>query len=819
MAYPKPLIYFRQQTANLPANLTPANLDPGLLGVQISSVSTFQLSGTPSAQFALLGKGPQKSPTSSNGTVTTDNVWSLQGAEVRIYFDSRTNQSASFSSAGEANIPLVFCGNVHECRPTENSGTPWYAYTFEARGLIARAERVPVVSPIDNSDNVRFNINALLDDYQPTTGGKSVGDAIRMILTSYSVAYRLNQQGIGNFTLNDAAQTATLPSATESDLNNISLVPPFEFRISGDNVIAAIQETLDSYAPNFSVIIQPDGTIRFPDLRNHQPYNLDLISNIVDGLNYTKSTLGSYSRVLVRGGPKVVPYYCQWNIPRDNPAYNLDDSPDNSKFNGNMVEFFDYTGATNTQAKVNFQHANFTWGRILLSVGNVTFANATGANLPSNQIRIIPASGNLPGSNTTNLQNWLADELTMIDKGTASRREARVKINRNFWKIGTGGTANSIIRKDSGEFLITQNTQANASVNWSILTTNPNVDRPPNYNASTNYYTYDYELYGYTREGSTTWRRYTINLDAISNNNPLTTTQKGMARRIGNVFPTPVDGLNFSQIGNSNTSAGVNQQRKVWYPECLVEYRQRVANSTSASYTYQAFWAGFRINPVNNFIVLSRPSVQEVTGSNGTYTDKMPPWDTGTGNSTNQPFQIVPYNIKVLLPVYEGTQEAAYPHYDANMTPAAGESNATVKTRYGIERDLIVTLPEWYEARDQSSADQFAKDIWDSVEKPLIQGGFAWVDGIPSTEWSYAGVLSNGKLQSFNITANETCRANAGSGLEDCSLLMTACEIKFPGNRKPFTVASFTTARPRAGVPMHDFHSFNEMLERDPMII
>lgn len=813
MSYPKPLIYFRRRSDSLPSTLLPSNLDPASLGIQISSVETWLISGTPTTEFAILGKGPWKSPISP-GTINVDNVWSLQGSEVRIYFDSRSSQTA-FDPAGVTDCPLVFCGDLHEIRPSEKGQTPFYAYSCSARGLIARGERVPVVSVIDNSDTVRFNINALLNDYQPTTGGKSVGQAISMILTTYAVAYRLNQQGIGNFTLNDSAQTATLPSSTASDLNNLSLVPPFEFRISGDNVIAAIQQVLDVYAPNFTVVVMPDGTLRFPDLRNYQAYDIDLMNQLVDGLSYSKSTLSSYSRVIVRGGPKVVPYYCQWNIPRDNQSYNLDDSPDNSKFNGNMVEYFDYTGNNNTQAKVNYNHANFTWGRILLSVGNVSFSYANGtANLPSNQIRIIPSTGNLPGSNTTSLSNWIADELTMIDNSADSRREARVKVNRNFWMIGTGGAANSIIRKDSGEFLITQNTLANSTVNWSILTTNPNVDRPSsNYNASLYYFTYDYELYGYTRPGSTTWRRYKINLDAISSNNPLTTTQKGMARRIGNIFPQPVDGLNFSQIGNSNSSAGVNQQRKVWYPECLVEYRQRVGSN--GTFLYQAFWAGFRTDPVNSQIILSRPAVQDPGNNNGTYTEKTPPWDTGTGNSTNQPFQIVPYNIKVLLPVYEGTQEAVYPHYNANMVPASGESNATVKTRYGIERDLIVTLPEWYDQRDQTSADQYAKDLWDSVEKPIIQGSFLWMDGIPSTEWTYAGVLSNGKIQAFNITSNETCDSTTGSGIEDCSMLLASCQIRFTGSQKPYTAVSFTSARPRTGMPMHDFHTFEETLTRD----
>jgi hypothetical protein len=138
MSYPKPLVYLRRRTDSLPANLTTSSTDPANLGIQVSSITTFQLAGTPSAEFALLGKGPRKSP-STPSTVNSDNVWSLQGCEVRIYLDNRANQTVNFSSAGEANCPLVFCGDLHEIRPSGSASTPWYAYACEARGLIARS--------------------------------------------------------------------------------------------------------------------------------------------------------------------------------------------------------------------------------------------------------------------------------------------------------------------------------------------------------------------------------------------------------------------------------------------------------------------------------------------------------------------------------------------------------------------------------------------------------------------------------------------------------------------------------------------------------
>lgn len=808
MSYPKPLIYFRRPGATLPATLLPSNLDPSSLGIQISSVTTWSIDGNSSMDFAIIGKGPQASPTSAPQTVNVDNVWSIQGCEVRVYLDSRTNPVA-FDPDGVTDCPLVFVGDVHEIRPSESTLNPWYAYSCSARGLMSRIERVPVVSPIDNSDSVRFNMNALLDGYQPSTGGKTVGQAIRMILENYSVAKRLDNNGIGGYTLDAVNMTATLDSATIADLNAITVTPPFEFRISGDNLSAAIQQTLDANAPNYSMIVMPNGIIRFPDMRNIQEYNLDLVSNIVDGFNYTKSTLSSYSRVIVRGGPKVTPYYCQWSAARGS-QYNLDDSPDNDRFNGTLTEYFDYTGNTNTQAKVAYQHSDYTWGRILLSVGSVSLDDTNGDPLPSNQIRVTPSSGNLPGTSTANLASWIANELLMIDETTSSRRECRIKVTRNYWRIGINGNPDVLLRVDSGEFLITANTVLDVNNTSSVITTSPNVDRLPTYDPQTHYFTLSYELYGFTRPGSVTWRRYKVTFDALPSSSPLNSTQVGMARKIGNIFPTPQIGLAFS-----NVDVVGMLERKVWYPECLVEYRTRDTNN---NWVYQAFWAGFRIDPVNNQIILNRPSVESISGTNGTYVDKTPPWDTGT-TSTNQPFAIVPYNIKALLPVYEGTQEAVYPHYDSNGDPAQGESNATIRSIYGIDRDLIISIPDWYDNRDQAYADEYAKEVWDSVEKPLISGSFVWVDGIPSTEWAYTGLRTDGKLQAFRVTVDETCRTNSGSGADDCALVLTSCQIRFSGTRKPYTACGFSTSRPQASIPMHDFHSYEESLARDPFTV
>ena len=540
----KTLIWFRKRSDSIPATLNAADLDPNLHGIQITSVPAWQLQGTPTLEFAFLAKGPQKSPTTTLTTIDPLNVWSYLGTEVRVYL-WRNESFTSFdpSNPDPAKFEVIFCGTVEEISPAGTADDPWYSYMASARGLMARAERVPVVSPLDNSDRVRFNINALLSDYEPQTAGKSFGDAIRMILENYAVAKPLANRGIGQYTLNDTLKTATLPSATVSELARIDLIPPFEFTIGGDNVVAAVQQTLDAYCPNFGMTILPNGRMCFYDIRD---YNLTTIDTNTDPVlipRPTKSTLGCYSRVIVRGAPKIVPYYCQWDIQRDNPSYQpRDDSPDAGKFNGKLIEYFDYTGATNLQAKQAFEHADFTWGRILLSVGTLVFTDVDGNGLLSNEVRITPDAGNLPGTSTPNLRDWIADELTMIDGGTASRRECRLVVERRYVQTSDS----TILRTDRGEFTITSNTVANSAVTdkSSTVRTSPNVDRPP---VAPSGYRYDYvfELYGYTRDASTTWRRYKVQLDATDQ----PSTQTGMVKRLAYNFVNPADSLNHSNVG------------------------------------------------------------------------------------------------------------------------------------------------------------------------------------------------------------------------------------------------------------------------------
>lgn len=779
------------------------------MGIQLSSVPMWSIEGTPNLEFAMTGKGSQRVPAAS---ISMANPWSLQGCEVRVYFDTRTDRTAAFDPSGSTtDVKLVFVGDVHEVRPREASGNPWFAHTFAARGLVSRAERVGVVSPMDTSDIARFNMNALKAEYEPQVSGKTIGQALQMLLEDYGTGYRLDQLGIGQYTINNTLETATLPVKTRDDLSKLTLMTHFEFRVTGDNIVAGIVQTLEQYCPNYRMVIQPDGLIRIFDVRQTSSYQIDLTSDTqpVAGFSFVKSTLSSYSKVVIQGGPKVVPYYCQWNLAR---VAGTDNSGDAVLINGNLTEFFDYTGKTNLGAKQSFLWDDYTFARTLLSKGTVSFKDSSNVDLPSNQIRLIPSSASTVDGTNPNLKIWGENELTIVDDSIYNRRDCRLTVNRKIVLTGNATanvpTANTTVSYQSGTFLPTKNTAVVS--NSSVVTTSPNVDRTPSYyqiGTSPGQYQVEhtYELHGWKPSGAVTWRRYKVTLDPKPTAEPNTR----MTRKLGTFFTKPAIDLWYS-----NVSPEYKTENRTWLPRCLVEYKY----PAGTGWSYGSFFCGFRIDQFNRLIVLDRPSAIQSTPS-GTYADVGPPW------GTTQTFKYVPYNIKAVLPVYDGRYEAIYPA-DGAVDANGNTIQAVVKSSYGMDRTLTVGLPEWQDGRDQAYADLYAKEIWDAVQQPQIEGGFIWVKGY-SSDWNaygiadvYDSVTTRTKplLQGFTVVNADSCDATYGSGIEDCSLFATSVTIKFASDHAPMTEVTFATAKPRFGPAMHDFHSFEESLSRDGIV-
>lgn len=813
MSYPKPLVFLRYRHVARPLTLDPANCDPIQMGIQISSLPLFSLSGTPVIDFALIGKGSHHAPSqppqvSSVDTPDPDIPWTIQGAEISIYLDSRADKTATFNSDGSTpDVKLVFVGDIHEIRPAENNQNPWHAYLCTAHSLIVRAERVSVVSPINSSDVARFNINALSAEYEPATGGKSIGEAIQMILEEYGAAYWLDKYGIGKYTIDTQLQTAAIHATTVNDLRQLTLVPPFEFRISGDNIIAGIQQFLDAFAPNYVMTIQPDGLFRFLDIRNLAVDNVDFGSDLADKLDYSKSTISSYSKVIVRGGPKIAPVYVQWSIPRG-MSPNPDNSGDKDLFSGSLVEQFDYSGANNDQAKTNYTHDEYKYGRPWISKGSVSFTSTLGDPLPSNQVRLTPQSGYLYGT-VPSLTSWGEDHLLPQDDSKQTRRDCRLTIQRTIKKLETETEPEILVEVKRGSFLVTRNT-AVVSGN-SIVTTAPNVWRTPErYLTAAYQVSYIYELYGNTPAGSSVWRVYKVQLDPPDPDAP-----EGYKRKLATLFSEPVPTLKLS---NLSSSSGVVDGR-TWSPLLLAEYRQDVNLTSGKTYSYTHNWIGFRIDAANNLIVLEHPAAK-FNSPNGFYDNQIdPPW----GDLVNeQPFKFVPYNIKAVLPVFEGRYEAVYPPEPTAFNPTPPV--ALIKSAYGIDRELAVSLEEWQDGRDQLYAEDYAKEIWDSVKQPMISGGFVWL-GESMPTWNAYSIGeqpdpnspgdTRPTVQGFRLKAviqGGCSDGTEGTGIEDVALLMTGCVIRFGVGTRPTLGVTFATSKPRLGPAMHDFHSFQERL-------
>jgi hypothetical protein len=798
MSYPSPLIYLRYRSASMPSTLLPGNCKPSSMGIQISRVPLFQLNGTPAMEFAVLGKGSHHSPATPPSTPAVGNPWTLQGTEVSVWLDSRSDRTASFNTNGTTSgVRLAFRGDIHEIRPMEAGMNPYHAYLCSARGLLARAERVPVISPIDNSDIARFNINALSTEYEPATGGKTVGQAIQMLLEEYGAAFRLNAAGIGQYTLNTTAQTATLPAQTISDLSYLDLITPFELRVTGDNIVAGITQMLEAYCPNYMMIVLPDGMIRFVDIRQTQVADTNFCTDPVDRLEYVKTTLSSYSRVIVQGGPRISPYYVQWDKSRF-ATTNPDNSGDAALINGNLTEQFDYTGYNNDQAKTAFKHSDYTPGRLWLSKGSVSFLDSSNATLPSNKVRLIPSTANTVTANQTNLKTWGENHLCIQDDSKQTRRDCRLTIRRKIYRI-TSQTplTESLVNVQSGSFLITQNDQtANGS---SVVTTAPTVFRTPDrFNNATLYrVAIDYELYGYTPPGAVVWRLFKVGFDPKDADEPATTYK----RKLAEVFTEPVQAPRLSNLSANSPSVEVRTS----LPMLLAEYQQQVVGQTGTSYSYTHSWIPFRIDKANNLVVLDYPAVRQ-TSPNGNFSTAInPPW------SANQPFKYVPYNIKAVLPVYDGRYEAIYP-------PDGSTDVALIKSAYNIDRDLTVTLEEWQDGRDQTYAEKYAKEIWDSVKQPQVDGGFVWA-GSDWPTWNAYGISTvnnRAVLQAFRAIATPegSCvyTDEEGTGIEDVNLILTAAQLQFSGGSRPVISAAFTVSKPRLGPHMTDFHSYQERL-------
>jgi hypothetical protein len=224
----------------------------------------------------------------------------FSGKSIKLYHDI---------GAGDV---LVFSGTCDE-GPAISWGFGGWQRAYVARDLRAQGDHVPVTDPELGIDRIGFNLDSDDPDWRGNRDGLSVGEIIAYILTARETAAALDALGIGDYTVSGDGLTYTLPTATQDDLDTLTVVPPHPVWIAGERVLSAVEALLQNVSPNTILWVKPDGLLRFISTLGRTPEVVRLdnpaSANPVDlmGLALTRSTGDCYTRVIVRGQPDATP--------------------------------------------------------------------------------------------------------------------------------------------------------------------------------------------------------------------------------------------------------------------------------------------------------------------------------------------------------------------------------------------------------------------------------------------------------------------------------------------------------------------------------
>lgn len=147
---------------------------------------------------------------------------------------------------------------------------------------------------------------------------------------------------------------------TLSDLAALTVIPQGRVTISGERILQSLEQFVQSYHPNHWLHIQPDGTIRFLDMRSPTNNTLTLGGDPRLGMpQLTRDYSECFTQVIVRGNTLAVGMTLQtspW--------------PGSGSSDGGLQEDFAWGSFNNAQAKANWTPANFTQPTI--GSGNAT---------------------------------------------------------------------------------------------------------------------------------------------------------------------------------------------------------------------------------------------------------------------------------------------------------------------------------------------------------------------------------------------------------------------------------------------------------------
>jgi hypothetical protein len=215
-------------------------------------------------------------------------------------------QSATWSNGGTT----YFTGNV---QGYVDRFIPLWGWVREYRalGLRNNADYIPVTDATTFSDTSLFNLPADDPNYIGARAGLTVGAIVTQVLTQLTNATPLFTAGIGAY---GSLAPPTLPSLTVNDLAALTVIPIGRVSISGERILQALEGFVQQWHPNHWLHIQPDGTIRFLDMRACSNNTLTLGGDArLDMPSFTRDYADCYSQIIVRGNTLATSVVLQTN--------------------------------------------------------------------------------------------------------------------------------------------------------------------------------------------------------------------------------------------------------------------------------------------------------------------------------------------------------------------------------------------------------------------------------------------------------------------------------------------------------------------------
>lgn len=241
---------------------------------------------------------------------------------------------------------LVFAGSVVGYVDRFMDPFGWVR-EYRALGLRNLADYVPNTDADTLTDTSLFNLPGDDPLFVGSKAGLTVGQIITQILTMSTNAVPLNAYGIGAYS--SLGPPPVLPSLTVSDLAALTVIPPWRVSISGERILQSLENFCQTCHPNHWLHVQPDGTIRFIDLRLAASNTLTLGSDPRLGMpTLTRDYADCYSQVEVRGNTIAVPMTLQttpW--------------PGSSSSDGGLQEDFAWGSLSNSAAKAAWTPNDF----------------------------------------------------------------------------------------------------------------------------------------------------------------------------------------------------------------------------------------------------------------------------------------------------------------------------------------------------------------------------------------------------------------------------------------------------------------------------